>query len=389
MIRKLKNLIHFFLALASVVYYGFPARKLKVIGVTGTDGKTTTATMIYQIIKTAGRRVALISTVAAYVGDKQIDTGFHVTSPSPWALQKLLRDIVGKGCDYLVMEVTSHGLDQHRLLGSNISIGVVTNITHEHLDYHKTYENYVKAKAKVFKGVKYAVVNKADGSFEYLKKIVRPPLITYENKQVSKFVKEKFPEAYNRMNAQAAMSVARLIGITEEVIETGVNNFSGILGRMDEVENESGVRVIVDFAHTPNALKSVLAHIRKEAKNRVIAVFGAAGKRDYKKRPLMGKVAAKLADEVVLTAEDPRGESVENINVQIKFGAEENRGHLHSVIDRKKAIEFAILKLANKGDVVGVFGKGHEKSLNVDGVNELPWSDKEVALMAIKKRIGK
>ncbi|OGV91149.1 hypothetical protein A3A66_01170 [Microgenomates group bacterium RIFCSPLOWO2_01_FULL_46_13] len=381
--QGLKNVFHFFIALGAVIYYRYPVRKLTVIGVTGTDGKTTTATLIYHILKTVGIKVALVSTVAAYLGDEKIDTGFHVTSPDPWSLQKLIKRIADEGFTHLVLEVTSHALDQHRLLGSNFKIGVVTNITHEHLDYHKTYEAYLAAKAKLFQKTRFSVLNATDKSFDRLKQLAQGKIISYSDEDVSQLVKQRFLEPYNQLNAQAAIAVVQLLDIDEITIQKGIESFPGVEGRMQEVKNFLGIKIVIDFAHTPNALEQALKSLRKQTQGRLIAVFGAAGKRDTGKRPLMGKVASELADEVVLTAEDPRGEDVNTIITQIKGGVSGNSGHMHGIVDRQEAINFAITKLARAGDTVGIFGKGHERSINLNGRDELPWSDIKVVQQAL------
>ncbi|MEK7526602.1 MAG: Mur ligase family protein, partial [Patescibacteria group bacterium] len=234
--KDIKNLLHFIQAFAAVVWFRFPARNLKVIGVTGTDGKTTTSTLIYHILKTAGLKVALVSTVGAYIGNNEIDTGFHVTTPDSWMLQKLLKRIVKQGYRYVVLEVTSHGLDQHRLFGSNIQIAVLTNITHEHLDYHKTYQNYLKTKTKIFQNAKIAIINKDDKSFRLVTKHIKPQTKTIPytlssvGKVISNSIEYKFPEKYNRYNATAASLVATEVGADNSVIAKAIKTFPGVPG---------------------------------------------------------------------------------------------------------------------------------------------------------------
>jgi len=388
MIRLIKNLGHFFIALTAVIFYRFPAKRLTVIGVTGTDGKTTTSTLIYHILKTAGLKVALLSTVAAYIGKEKINTGFHVTSPNPWLLQKLLKKIVKREYQYVVLEATSHGLDQHRLLGSNITIGVLTNITHEHLDYHKTYTRYTKAKSKLFSKAKVAIINRDDRSFQPIKSQIPKStrIVSYSLKKPKPdFINQSFPQNYNRSNALAAMQVAIQLKIRKQIIKQAMTTFPGVKGRMDEIKNNSGVRIIVDFAHTPNALINALQFLKKTTKGKLIAVYGAAGLRDYNKRPLMGDVGARLADETILTAEDPRSEDVNTIIWQMKDGITTNHAHVHEISDRQRAINFAINHLAKKGDTVGIIGKGHEQAMNLDGKTETPWSDHQAVLKALKK----
>ncbi len=392
-LQLLKNGAHYLQAVSALLFFNYPAKKLTVIGVTGTDGKTTTASLIYHLLKSAGYKVALISTVAAYIGDEQIDTGFHVTSPGSWQLQRLLKRIVEEGYTHLVLECTSHGLDQHRLLGTNIQTAVVTNVTHEHLDYHKTYAAYLKAKSKIFSSAKTAIINADDASFKFLIKYVpvgcaiipyslsentQPTLLSDDDFQnILGSINKSWVETYNRSNALAASLSARSVGVDTAKIGNYLGSFPGVPGRMQFIKNNRHIQIIVDFAHTPNALKQALTAAKKSCKRNLIAVFGAAGERDQSKRPLMGQVAAALADEVILTAEDPRHENVHHIIAQIKQGAQTNRGHLHTIPDRREAIQFA-LKLAQIGDTVIICGKGHERSMNLDGTHEIAWSDVNV-----------
>lgn len=385
MIQKLKNIYHFFNALMAVFYYGYPAKDLEVIGVTGTDGKTTTSTIIYHILKSSGKKAALITTVAAHIGDKQIDTGFHTTSPDPWTLQKLIKDIKDQGIQFLVLESTSHGLDQHRLLGCNFKVGIITNITHEHLDYHKNEANYLKAKSKLLKKSKYAVLNSRDSSFEKLKSIINKMVITYSDENIPKYIINKFPQNFNQLNAQAAINVARIFDIDEDDIGKAISTFEGVKGRMEEVSNQFGLKIIVDFAHTPNAIEKVLSSLKKTTKGKLITVFGATGRRDVTKRPKMGKIASELADLVVITTDDCYDEDVNKIINQIKSGITKNHQNIISFTNRQKAIDYAISK-ANKGDTVAILGQGHEQSINLDGKTETPWSDIKAIKKALKKK---
>jgi UDP-N-acetylmuramoyl-L-alanyl-D-glutamate--2,6-diaminopimelate ligase len=385
---------HLPLALFALWRYGFPSRQLKVIGVTGTDGKTTTVNLIYHLLKEAGFSVGMISTVSAKIGEEEIETGFHVTSPDPQLLQKLFRRMVGKGIKYVVLEVTSHGLDQFRFLGINYEIGVLTNITHEHLDYHKTFENYLKAKAKLFTQSKLAVLNKDDGSYGFLSALVekkKSGQLSYAIKNKADFTPTTFPfkttlpGEYNRYNVLAAVAAASALGAKRENIRKALKDFKGVEGRMEEVGTGKDFRAIVDFAHTPNALEQVLKTLKDDLSKdcRLIAVFGAAGLRDREKRPIMGEIAGKLADLVVLTAEDPRTEKVVDICNQIAAGCRRVGAEPTIISNRQEAIEFAI-KNAKKGDIVVVCGKGHEKSMCF-GKKEYPWSDQEAVKKALKE----
>ena len=393
MLHRLKNIGHLANAFLASFFYGFPSRKLTVIGVTGTDGKTTTATLIYHILRSAGKKVALISTVSARIGKKEIDTGFHVTTPSPWALQKLIRKISLKNYQYLVLEATSHGLDQHRLFGINFHIAVLTNITHEHLDYHQTFDNYLKAKAKLFRHAHHAVLNEQDESSTRIKSllpsktIVHPCNLKKANDDILKSAKARFPEEFNWSNSLAAATAADILELSTKDICKAIKSFPQIKGRMEQIANKKGIKVFIDFAHTPNALDSALKSLRSMIDNRnskLIAVYGSAGLRDEAKRPMMGKIGSRLADTVILTAEDPRTEDVNNIISQIKKGST-SKATVYTEPDRQKAIDLAIVKLAQKGDIVAVFGKGHEKSMSF-GKIEYPWSDHHAVNKALKKR---
>lgn len=411
--QKVKNYFHYLQAKYYAKKYGDPSKKLTVIGVTGTDGKTTTCTLIYEILKQAGYKVGLVTTISARIGDKSIPTGFHVTTPSPDLLQKLLKQMVDEGLEYVVLETTSHGLDQYRNGGVQYSAGIFTNITHEHLDYHKTYEKYLEAKAKLISLIKpggFVVINRDDKSWEKLnEKIGEKDLkgytygfkenadlyasdytdtttetnfkIHYNGGKNVEDIKLRLPGEYNVYNALGAIHVGLQLGASIEDIKIALYNTKTLEGRWEVIQKQP-VKVVVDFAHTPNALEKMLQYARQDnMQGKIIVVFGTAGKRDFEKRPMMGKVAGTLADIVVLTAEDPRGENVVNINRQIAMGLQEagkieNKDYF-SIVDRKEAIDYAI-KNAQPGDTVIITGKGHEKSMNLDGVTEIPWSDQMI-----------
>ncbi len=384
----MKQPYHFFRGLIAWVMFSIWRKKIRIIGVTGTDGKTTTSTMIYHLLKYAGKKVALISTVAAYIGDQEIDTGFHVTTPSPFSLQKLLGKIAKQGYEFVVLEATSHGIHQFRLFGIKPEIAVLTNITHEHLDYHGTYDHYLNTKASFLGRSKIAIINKQDKSESQVRQYLRNKelrVVSYDIKTcepaIRSILMKSIAEPYNRENALAAITTCMSLHIPTEVCIKGIQKFKGVKGRMEEIPNTCGISVIVDFAHTPNALERALISLRSRVKqgNKLIAVFGCAGLRDHYKRPAMGRIASELADMAVFTAEDPRIEDVNVIIRQMKEGITKNWGHMHEIADRRKAIQFAINTLANKGDVVGIFGKGHERSMNLDGKHEIPWSDQEEA----------
>ncbi len=393
--QKSKNLYHLFNAALANAWHRRPSRKLKIIGVTGTDGKTTTVNLIYHILKTSGQSASMISTVGAVISGEVFDVGFHVTNPDAWKLQQFIKKAVGKDT-YLVLEVTSHGLDQHRVFGIPFAVGVLTNVTHEHLDYHKSFENYVKTKAKLLFGSKTAVVNRDDQSYQLIEKLKTQNAkqqskmqkwITYGFKKDSDVNPQAFPfktnliGQFNKYNCLAAIAACQALGISDEIIRKSLETFKPPIGRQ-EIVHDGEFMVIIDFAHTPNSFLQVLWELSKGKKGRLIHVFGAAGKRDQSKRTVMGEIAAKYDDIIVLTAEDPRGESVEKIMDQIAKGMKVKRNVL-KITNRKEAIAKAI-SLAKKGDIVLLTGKSHEKSMNF-GNGEEPWSEYQAVEEALEK----
>lgn len=390
LLYKIKRPYHFFKTgifngLKSEFKFNFPSKKLKIITITGTDGKTTSSTLLYHVLKTAKKRVGLLSTVGAYLGNKSINTGFHVTSPQPSDLQKFMKEMVDQGYEYLVLEVTSHGSYQYRDWGVRPFLSGLTNIANEHLDYHLNYEEYLNAKSNVLRKARTAVVNADDISYQYLrKKLSNTNLVTYSidsvlPNKVQKAVQKRFPENYNQMNAKLVYALSKLIHIEDNDFITAVDTFSGVPGRMQVIPNRKKINIIVDFAHTPQGLRSVLRALKEQmaksnARGNLIAVFGCAGQRDISKRPEMGKIASDLADIAIFTAEDPRDEDVWSIIRQMKENLISNHRKIVSIEERGEAIEFAINKLAKPGDTVVVLGKGHEQTMCYFGV-EYPWND--------------
>lgn len=379
-------------ALVANLRYGFPSRKLKVIGVTGTDGKTTTVNMIYQILKDAGKKVSMISTVGAKIGDNHYPVGFHVTSPSPFAIQRFFNQALKEGAEYMVLEITSHALDQYRSLGVKIDIGVITNVTNEHLDYHKSFDNYLKTKLKLLKGVRVSILNR-DNNFSLTAKGVNSKLVTFGLSKNADFNPQKLPlrlkllGEYNLMNALAAAAVGVNLDIPTKIIRESLSNFAGVKGRMEEVENNLGIKIIIDFAHTPNGLWQALKALKQENSGKIISLIGAEGYRDQGKRAMMGEISVKNADITIITSVDPRG-LIEEINQEMLRGAETAGGKLGETVfienDRQRAIELGV-KMAKKGDLVALFGKGHEQSMNIDGKKETDWSDFRAVEEVLKK----
>jgi UDP-N-acetylmuramoyl-L-alanyl-D-glutamate--2,6-diaminopimelate ligase len=416
-------------------FYDWPGRKLTVIGVTGTDGKTTTSNLIYHILKEAGLKAGMISTVNAVIGDEVLDTGFHVTTPDAHEVQRYLAKMVAAGLTHVVLETTSHGWAQHRVDACEFDIGVVTNITHEHLDEHGSYENYRAAKARLFSSLertvdksqgnpRLAVINRDDGSFEFLDNFIKVNKVAYgmgENADIRAFDIKYSPRGmefnaevnkirvtigvnllghYNVSNCLAALSATVIgLGIEPEIAAKGIASLPGIPGRMEVIDMGQDFTAIVDFAHTPNALKVALEAGRQMAEGRVIAVFGSAGLRDKEKRRMMAEISAELADLSVFTAEDPRTESLDGILEEMAAGArrrpersvEGARGGSEGktfwrIPDRGDAIRFA-LELARSGDIVLACGKGHEQSMCFGRV-EHQWDDRTAMRAALAEYLG-
>ena len=383
-LQRLKNIFHLINAFLANIWYGFPSRKITVIGITGTDGKTTTTHLIAHILKSCGKKVSYISTIFAKIGEKEYDTGFHVTTPNPWLIQKLIKEAVNNKDEYFILETTSHALDQNRVWGINYKIGVLTNVTYEHLDYHLSYENYLKTKVELLKRAEVAFFNKDDRSYLYVKKMLkgRKKIIEYQKLSI---IKKNFPnlEKFNQENFSAAYLVALNLGLRSEEVLKAIKTFKLPKGRFDLVYDKD-FKVIIDFAHTPNAFLKLLSEIRKKYlknKGRLIHVFGSAGLRDNTKRPLMGEISGRFADFIILTEEDYRTEDPNKICQEVASGIRNKNYQV--IIDRKKAIEKA-LKMAKKGDVVIFTGKAHEKSL-CRGKTEYPWDEYRAVEIGLKK----
>ncbi len=414
------------LAQITAAWFDFPARKMVIIGVTGTDGKTTTVNLIYQILLAAGTQAGLISTVNAVIGEKIMDTGFHVTTPEAQDLQRYLAEMVDAGITHVVLEATSHGLAQKRVAACEFDMGVVTNITHEHLDFHGDFQGYLEAKAELLRLVstsviksgkdkKMIVLNKDDQSYLSLVDIIddiRIPMVDYSMESESEYKAADIQQKadgitfairladdkvkittsligeYNVANCLAAAAICRAgLGFSWQVIKQGIKNLEGIPGRMESFNMGQEFQAVVDFAHTPNALVKTLSAARKITSGRVIAVFGSAGLRDKEKRRMMAEVSADKADLTVLTAEDPRTESLEDILKEMAEGIEEKGGveelMFWRIPDRGKAIRFA-LELANPEDMVIICGKGHEQSMCF-GEIEYPWDDRTAMMSALSE----
>lgn len=379
--QKLKNIYHLLQAIAANLWYGFPSRQIKVIGVTGTDGKTTTTHLLFHILSSTGKHVSMLSTIYAKVGGKEYDTGFHVTTPDPFLIQKLLRIAVQNEDEYFILETTSHALDQNRVWGIQYEAAALTNITHEHLDYHKTIEEYAKIKWRLMEMAKVAVVNGDDEVTKKKVESLKPKakkLKTYGLVNTSDYMndfRKEIPKLadFNAYNYLGVYALCRELGVSDKKIITALKTFKLPAGRIDIVYNKEFM-VIVDFAHTPNGVLRILETVHKQylkKPGRLIHVFGSAGLRDQTKRFAMGKASATIADISTITEEDYRTEDPQKIADEI--GAGFGKKSYSVELDRDSAIKRAI-NSAKSGDVVVITGKGHEKSL-CRGKIEYPWSD--------------
>lgn len=392
--QSLKNIYHLCGAVTASFVYGFPSRKIKIIGVTGTDGKTTTSHMIYHVLKESGMKVSLTSSVYADVAGEISDTGLHVTTQSHWDIQKNLRKAVQHGDEFFVLETTSHGIDQHRNWGISYEASALTNVTNEHLDYHKTYEKYLATKVKLLLASKIAVVNKDDYSYPQVKTILEKhgqSFKTYSLTDVSADaywdkakISTHLDQDFNKQNLLAAYLICKEIGISEEEIRSSLGSFKLPKGRF-ELVYDGDFKVMIDFAHTPHSIRTLLQTLKKNTQGRIIHVFGSAGLRDYKKRPDMGKASAEYADIVIVTEEDYRTEDIDKINEAVERGFKERGFSSYRMIpDRQEAIKHAI-ELAGKHDVVVLTGKSHEKSI-ARGRKEYPWDEFEAVRNALPQQ---
>lgn len=379
-------------------FYDNPQNKLKIIGLTGTNGKTTTSFLIKSILEESGKKVGLIGTQGAFIGKQFFQTG--LTTPDPQLLFKLLKQMVDFGVEYVVMEVSAHALALDKTEGIVFEVGVLTNLTQDHLDFFKTMENYQRAKLKLFEGnkIKSAVLNFDDEFGRKLAETITVPFLSYslnnpsdvfaakignkngKNKFIVNILDNVFDVEsnligeFNIYNSLAAASVAAMLGCSTKQIKNGLEKLLGVEGRLNRFNLSNGVVAFIDFAHTPDGIEKALNAIRELKFKQIITVFGCSGNRDKDKRHKMGQIAEKLSDYVVLTTDNPRFENPELILDDIEIGMEKT-AHTRFV-SREQAIEFA-LTLAKKGDCVAILGKGAETYQDINGVN-VPYSDFEV-----------
>lgn len=398
---------HYIQSVVSSVTYGLPGKKLRVIGVTGTNGKSTTCFMIWKMLNNSGRKTGLMTTIAWGV-DKLKPELNHMTTSDSFTLNKRIKEIVDSGAEFLVLEITSHALAEFRILNIPIEIAVFTNLTHEHLDYHKTISRYRAAKGKLFSRAKFSIINADDSSCGYFQKIAKS-YTTYgikngenraKNIKLSASgveysfgdikIKTKIPGEFNVYNSLAAAVVGQKLGLSKKEIASGINALSSVEGRMNLIDEGQPFKVIVDYAHAPDALEKVFSSLGSH-NGRIISVHGGAGRRDPSTRPIRGEILAKYSDIVIITEDDSRDEDPEKIAAGFIEGATKAGKvlgeNLLSELDRKKAIALAF-SLAKKNDIVLILGKGHEKTiLRADGPH--PFEDIKVAKSLLKSEYSK
>ena len=397
--------------------YGNPARDLRVIAVTGTNGKTTTVNFLNEILKEAGYKTAMFSTANIEIAGVQTVNDTNSTTATVSKLQKFFYDAKKADVEFALIEATSHALDQYKFAGVPIEMAIMTNLTQDHLDYHKTMENYAAAKAKLFEmQPRFIVLNTDDKYFDYFNKFeASEQKITYGESDLAEVKIKSFklykkgseaklridnnvaleiatnlPGEFNVYNMTAAAAGAYLLGISLQDIQEGIANLEGISGRFQYATSNLPFEVVVDYAHTPDALEKLLQTSKKITKNRTILVFGACGDRDREKRPIMGKIAQDLADRIIVTDEENYTEDAKQIREEVIAGFSKKNGKLPANIqeipDRKEAIRKA-LQIAGKGDTVLITGLGHEVYRIIDG-EKTPWNDTEI-VREISKEIFK
>lgn len=384
----------------ATVFYGEPSKKLQLVGVTGTNGKTTIATLLYNMFREMGHKCGLLSTVCNYIEDEAIPADH--TTPDPIELNMLLARMVEAGCEYAFMECSSHAIAQKRIGGLKFAGGIFTNLTRDHLDYHKTFENYRNAKKAFFDGLPkpaFAVTNADDKNGMVMVQNTKATVKTYSVRQMADFrarviemhfagmyldidgheVGVQFIGKFNVSNLLAVYGAARMLGKQPEEILVALSTLHSVSGRLEPIQSPEGFTAIVDYAHTPDALENVLNAIHEvlDGKGHVITVCGAGGNRDKGKRPLMAQEAVRQSDQVIITSDNPRFEEPQDIINDMLAGLnEQQRKKVISIADRREAIKTACT-LARKGDVILIAGKGHEDYQEIKGVKH-HFDDREV-----------
>lgn len=413
--KKIEPFGHLLEAIVYNALNGFPAKKFKVIGVTGTNGKTTTSFMIHKMLREAGYNVGLMTTVAYGANDDIRQQTYHMTNVPVPALMKRLKWMRKQGVEWLVLETTSHALAQNRVWGIPYSVAVMTNVTHEHLDYHGTFEKYRDAKRKLFKlananknGLRTGIINTDDESSALFASDVLHAVgyglksghVVARNVQLTPSgssyqavtdtetyqITCNIPGSFNVSNSLAVVAVGTVLGLTKDQIEQGIDALDAVEGRMTRINEGQDYDVIVDFAHTPDSFEKLFKDLKPVVKGKLIVMFGSAGRRDEAKRAVQGRLAGEYADEVIITEEDDRDIDGLDIMNQIAEGAESagkvREQNLFLVHDRTEAISYAINR-AKTGDTVLLLGKGHEKTIErANGEN--PWDEIATAHEAVK-----
>ncbi|MDD3393877.1 MAG: UDP-N-acetylmuramoyl-L-alanyl-D-glutamate--2,6-diaminopimelate ligase [Anaerotignum sp.] len=369
------------LALMAVHYYEEPSKKMHVIGVTGTNGKTTTTYLMKSILDHIGKKVGIVGTIENRIGDRVLHT--ERTTPEAKELQELLNTMVQEGVSHVVMEVSSHSLDLHRVDGIEYEIGIFTNLTQDHLDYHKTMESYKEAKSKLFERAKKSVINLDDAAGSFMKDKAKGQVLTFAvekdadlkawNIQISAVGTEfsltweeqeyhvhlSTPGRFSVYNALGAIGACLLLDISMEDIITGLEENHGVAGRFQAVRSKKGYQAVVDYAHTPDGMDNILKTAREFVKGRIITIFGCGGDRDKTKRPIMGEIAGNGSDYCIITSDNPRTEDPLTILSEVEAGMQKTQCPYEKIADRREAI-LEGANMAKAGDVIIIAGKGHE-----------------------------
>lgn len=396
------------LAKMSSAFYGEPSKKMKLIGVTGTNGKTSTTHMIKKILEHCDKKTGLIGTVSYMAGGEMLSSA-SLTTPKPQELHRIFKSMAESGCEYCVMEVSSQALAQGRCIGLEFSAAVFTNLTQDHLDYHGTMENYANAKAKLFSQCKCAVLNKDDGRFDFMKNaVLSGDIIGYSKKdnradyfadnihlgkaecEYILYTKGKkynvridIPGEFTVYNSLAAISCCSALGIDTVRCVKALAETGGVPGRAEVLKTDTPYTIIIDYAHSPDAIENILSSVRQFAKGRVIALFGCGGDRDKTKRPLMAQKAAENADYLIITSDNPRTENPDEIIEDIIPGINGKGTSCAIISDRTQAIDYAI-KNAREGDVIVLCGKGHE-TYQIIGDEKIHYDEREIVKRILDK----
>ena len=389
----------------AAAFYGYPQREMQMLGVTGTNGKTTTTYMVKAIAEQAGKKVGLIGTIRNMIGGESLHT--DRTTPESVDLFKLLRQMADAHCDIVIMETSSHALEQFRVHGINFDVGLFTNLTQDHLDYHKSFDNYLNAKKILFLNSKKAVVNVDDAYAARIMDGLTIPITTFgvrdradisatdidittDGVQFDLHTPEgdvlmhlQTPGLFSVFNAMGATGLAQAIGIRLSCIKEGLESLTSVSGRLESVPTQRSFSVFVDYAHTPDALDNVLKTVREFAKGRVICVFGCGGDRDRAKRPIMGEIAGRFSEFAVITSDNPRTENPMSIIESIEEGVKKSGTHYTVIESRREAIRYA-LSMAKDRDVIMIAGKGHENYQEINGT-KYHFDDKEIVEELLKE----